>query len=211
MTVLLALLFYPGYWYEVLVRSEIISNMILLIGVLWLAERTPSTSRNSALVFLGVLLGIVVSTRAVVVLPLIIYSRLFLVRHGMKRTMIVLLIAAIAFTGLLLPLYVWMPGDFMAYNPLLKQSSFIPMWLLAVVVMIAIALAIRTQTLDAFYRYSGAVLFATVCVAFVLSCVRIGWYESIFDHGFDLAYFTIPIPFLVIGLYERTAGKERVA
>lgn len=203
---LLLLLLHPAFAFEVLCRSDLFFNMTLVAGLLFFLG--PPEGETSLLRCLaqGAAWGLALSTRGVVVIPFLVWQGAALRARGPARSVASGLSAAAVAAATFLPFYLWDPSLFARFNPLSVQSGYIPSWLLAIVA----ALAVLAGRLDAegrfFFRNIGLLLFGIVAACLLLSIATKGWTESMWG-SFDISYFTLSFPFLLLALPARGAAR----
>ena len=135
MAVMAMLAALPTTWYEVLLKSELLLNMVLVIGSLIVAERLlgnpvrPSPSGKDRDVgrtlLVGVLFGFLLSTRLTVA---VVYGMYLVWRfqRGDRRGIVVAIVAAIVFLAPL-PLFIlWDRTTFVEWGPFAVQSLYLP-------------------------------------------------------------------------------------
>jgi len=108
----------PLLFFEVIGRSDLMTNMALLLLPVFLLEQHIAWQSNSRLLILGGLLGCTGATRPALA-PALFVLALYLMRQlGIVRVLKVWVTAVIVFAGLVLPFVVWNPGVFFGYAPL---------------------------------------------------------------------------------------------
>ncbi|UCB52865.1 MAG: hypothetical protein JSV10_01880 [Candidatus Zixiibacteriota bacterium] len=195
----------PVFLYEVMVRSELFSNMVMVMLYLAILEMVGRRMSLVALISLGLVGGLLLSTRGIALLIYVLVLGYFLktkvVTHGMFFASI-----CAGFLVSLLPFLIWDWAQFMKLGPLSKQLSFLPIWLLALSVVSSVYCALKIESLRRVYSAVSFTLFAVVLVAFSTSVLDLGWHQSVLGDGFDISYFAFAIPFLIVSLDFR--GKE---
>ncbi len=202
--VLLLLAGLPVFVYELAVRSDLFFNMTAVAWLLYLGLQ-PKLVRGGRLLILAAAWGVLASTRGVVVIPFLL--AVFPLLKGRKIGEVLafgaVLIGTFVFT--VLPFYLWDKAAFLSQNPFTVQSGYIPGWALALVLLLAVYLGYRYRAAPRLFMHTGLILFGTLLGCLLLKALQTGWTHTVWGNGFDISYFAIPIPFLLLHLLEPDA------
>jgi hypothetical protein len=202
---ILLLVFAPVFLYEVVVRSELFSNMIMVMLYLAILEMVGRKMSLIALICLGLVGGLLLSTRGIVLLVYILVLGYFLKRKVVPHGLFFLSVFAGFFVSLA-PFLIWDWSQFIELGPFSRQLSLLPFWLLALFVVSCIYCVLRIGSLRKVYSAVSFFLFAVVLVAFIIKVLDYGWHQAVLGDGFDISYFAFAVPFLLISLDFR--GKQ---
>lgn len=204
------LLLSPAFIYEVMVRSDLITNFLFSISILLylIHFKIDFKSHYLSLALLG---GLLLSTRFSAVIPLCIYFFPQFVRAGWKRQISFMVLAAIVFCLTFLPFLLW-DGDmllFFEYNPFVLQTrqGHISDILFMVCVGIFLSLHWRGNTERCLF-YIALSLILLVVVTFVHNMYDDNSWDKLFESQYDITYFNMSIPFL-IAVISRLITKKR--
>jgi hypothetical protein len=190
------------YLWEVASRSNILTNSLLIIWVLTnFIEQKKSI--GFYFYFNAILVGLLLSTRAIFILPYIIFFLYSLKKKEVKITSFLLytLIASITFILTFLPFIIGYKDDFFTMNPFVIQSSFlIPSYYTILFILIAIVFSFLADTKNSLYYYSGLALFISIFIYAVYHCVVDGFNASYFEGKVDISYFIFSVPFFLFYL-----------
>ena len=207
----LLLVLSPAFLYELVVRSDLMSNVILVIFFGLILDKAMVTKARPALIFcLGAFGGLVIATR-LVVLP--VYM-LFLARHrAARRKDIIRLVTGniLGFAAMTVPFILWDAGRFLGEGPFAIQSGYVSPWVLVIVVPLTLLLCMRVDSLASVLEYSGTFLFLAVLLPFVESIIYNGWADVFFDDRFDISYFVFCLPFIILSLDFHRREPSRVS
>jgi len=192
----------PAYLYEVMVRSDLLTNFLVvaaLIFYMYLYKITPQ-NRWSLVAVIG---GLVLATRFSAVIPLCICFFPQFIKLHWKQQMGMLLVAALTFVLVFLPFVLW-NGDmifFFEYNPFVLQTrqGHIIDFILVASVGIILALYCR----DSLSRYTSAtaiVLLLLVIITFVHNMWVDNTWNQLFESRYDITYFNMSLPFIILSL-----------
>ena len=156
----------------------------------------------SASIFLGLVGGLLLSTRGIVLLIYILVLGYLFRKKVVTQGLFYLSVLA-GFLVSLLPFVIWDWKQFMSLGPFSKQLSFLPVWLLALSIIVCAYLALKIGSLRGVYFAVSLTLFTVVLAAFLGSILDHGWHQSVLKDGFDISYFAFAVPFLLISLNFR--------
>ncbi len=199
---IILLIFSPIFMFEVVVRSELFSNMTMVLLILLLGEKYYHKSGVWKTVLFGLIAGLLLSTRGIVLLIYIVYFGYYY-KNQLRNLAIFSASVILGFTVTLLPLYIWNSTYFIMYGPFAVQMSYAPGWMIILAVLISIA---ALKFINSFYRVYMAItwiLFGVTLAALINYVIKFGLIESIIYHKFDISYFIFPLPFLIMTLITR--------
>ena len=189
----------PIFLYEIVVRSDVFSNMVMVMLYLAIFEAFSRKSGPIALYFLGIIGGLLLSTRGIV---LLIYTCVFgyFFRRQIITCGLFFLSMFVGFFLSLLPFLIWDWRYFIDFGPFSIQLAHIPNWLLILSIASSVLCALTIRSLKRIYSSVSFILFGVTCVAFVITVFNYGWYETVLRDGFDISYFCFALPYLLISL-----------
>ena|GEM_PF-2323497 len=194
---LLQLVILVPFWWEIACRSVLFTNMVFGILTMYWLEFTWVRSRPF---FTGALAGLLLSTRSIVIVPLLAYASHLIKRSPGNGFQIFrggcYALATLAIT--LLPLYLWHPKDFQEFNPILVQSTLLPMSLGLPILVITAMAATKAKDFYGVLYVSGVLITLSVLASFLLVIHSDGPRAAFWDSKFDISYFLLAIPFLVL-------------
>ena len=198
--VLLLLMISPAYWWEVTVRSDGLSNAILVFCIILLMEKN-NWSFDKHWIITAIICGMLASTRLSAIIPVAIYlARSFFLNSITRQIKIILLIALVVFF-FFMPYIFWDTENwvFFSRNPFMSQSSTGNGWILLLMAVIAIILALRYRNFQQYTRYTSCFLFLFFCISLLYNHLvyhsDIPFFE---DADFDVSYFTLLFPYCLL-------------
>lgn len=193
------------YLWEVFSRSNILVNSALVLVVIIYFLRQKSYDSFKMKLIVGILIGLVMSTRNVFVIPFII---LFLYALKVKifsftQAFVIGAVALLVFAITFVPFVIGFWGDFLVTNPFVIQSSMlIPFsWSLSCILVSAGFFFLCKRNLDVYF-YSGLALFLTIIAHLIYQSMAHGFYSALFDSYADVSYFMLGIPFTLYYLFK---------
>lgn len=197
----------PVFLYEIAVRSDLFSNMVLVILYMMFCENRVRDTKIPALLIMGFVGGLLLATRGIVLLIFLLYFG-YLFKNQLKRGLLFLTGIITGFIIVILPFAFWNIEYFMRHGPFSIQTSYLPFWLSILLIFLCIYFAGRATSPIIVYRYITSMLFAAVFIAFVISLIGRGWVDTIFGDRFDISYFCFTLPFLLLLLdYGRASAN----
>ena len=196
---LILLLTSPIFIFEIATRSELISNMIIVIAYLFILEKSYDKKNQPAFILLAICGGLLLSTRAIVALILAAFI-FHLFKNDIKRGIVFTVLLIAGYVATLLPFIIWDYSQFMQFSPFAIQASYVPTWLIIIAFAVSIISGILAKRSKAVYVSIAIILFSVVSIAFLMTVIRIGWNDAIVGSGFDISYFGFALPFLMVYL-----------
>jgi hypothetical protein len=191
---------FMGFYWELLSRSTILLNSILVMIVLLYSEK--SVSRQNYSFYLSALLsGVVLSTRMVFIMPFLSLGIMTLLskKVSFHRLLSWSALALIAFAFTFLPFYIGFQESFFVMNPFKVQSGFLlPSIYNYLFLLIAIVLSLFFYNQLSLLLLSGYSLFISIFIYFVYHIVHSGFQRAFFQSGADISYFLFCVPFLIM-------------
>ena len=192
----------PAFWYEIAVRSDLITNMMLsAIIAEWLVHKNVKLINN--VVGIAILVGLTLSTRLIAVIPLcVLYGYEFLQLSWKKQSLFLLIILS-TFTLTMLPFVLWQGSTllFFEYNPFVlqtRQGSFLVLLIFACgAIGVTIWMHGRMN-----YRtiITGLLLTSLVVMSFVEKMWKENLWTELFSSTFDITYLSVALPFYILHL-----------
>ncbi len=189
----------PMFLYEVVVRSDLFSNMIMLMFYLAMLETFSQKGGRISLSILGIIGGLLLSTRGIVLLMYIAFFGYFFRRRTIHDGLFFMSML-VGFILTLVPFLIWDWTYFMNFGPFSIQLAHIPNWILILSIAASIYCALAVKSLKGIYFSVSLVLFGVICVPFIVAVLNCGWHKTILKDGFDISYFCFTLPFLLISL-----------
>jgi hypothetical protein len=195
---LLLLVMSPAYWWEVAVRSDSLSNALLVFSfIIIFIKRKYSLSKNFW--FTVVVCGLIASTRMSAILPVALFLFKPYTQLPWKRKII--FPAAIIGVCLLTfsPFIFWDTTNwiFFSRNPFMSQSAVGNPYLLSVMLVIGGLAALWWKNTKQFLFITATFIFLFIFVSQLFLFFKFGVdTASIFDDNlYDISYFSLFLPY----------------
>ncbi|MGG5507540.1 MULTISPECIES: hypothetical protein [unclassified Myroides] len=195
------------FWYEVVVISDFMSNMILVLCFIMLWNHYFKQEIYKKEIGLAIGISILVLTRGFAYIPLVLYFFAPFCQLNIKtqlRFSVSFLISSIL---LLLVVFYTVPDleTFKAYNPLVLQTSYTSIYHILFVFLAPLILSFYIKKFtDDFFFYTLLIAGTLSITLFIQFWNRVGFTELLHNSVFDLAYLAYIFPLLWILLTNPT-------
>ena len=202
-TALMLLGLSPAYWWEVFVRSDGLSNSILVFSViLWMNYR--HISFQTKWLSTAIICGLVTVTRLSAIIPMALYLFYSFIQISIRYKLLSLLVIATIIIAFFAPYILWDTTNWIFFNrnPLLSQTSTGS----PVIMMLMIALALfmvwfSHQSFRRFIVSAAWFMFLFFLVSIISVHLRYSLNESwTTDADFDISYLTLSFPYVLFSL-----------
>ena len=198
----LLLLLSPAFVYEVLVRSDLITNFLLVASIILLLRKYHVTI-NSHYLGLAILCGLIMSTRLSALIPFVLYyfHEYIHAKWSIKISfpIVILLVFAITF----LPFLLW-DGEmllFFEYNPFILQSRQGNLFDFIIFIPIGILLSLNWKDIIGTYMlYTTYILILLVIITFAHNMYLYSNWNELFQAAYDITYFNMSLPFIILSI-----------
>ncbi len=200
----------PAYWWEVAVRSDGLSNMLLVFCFVLLVQKKDIGFGNRWWL-LALLCGLLATTRLSAVMPLaLLLFRPYLTSGWKKMLLFPLIVLAVVFL-LFVPYIFWDTDSwiFFSRNPFMSQTSTGSGWVLMMFVALGMLVALLWRTMADYMAAAAWFMFlfmiVSITVVWITSIPRLPFFEN---PDCDISYLTLALPFAAFaitdGLQQRT-------
>ncbi|HPI19343.1 MAG TPA: hypothetical protein PKY56_03155 [Candidatus Kapabacteria bacterium] len=197
------------YLWETISRSNIFTNSSLIVLSILFFIHSLNMKKNRHLLINGIIIGLLISTRNVLIIPYIILS-IYLLKnkiYSMRDSLKIILIIFTAFVATFLPFVVNHFQEFLEMNPFIIQSSFLmPSWLSIFCILLTFLSFYFIKEKEDIFFYSGFFLFTTIMIYFIYHLITDGLNATFFGSRADISYFILCTPFF---FYFILKGNER--
>lgn len=193
-------------WYEVTVRSDLITNMLLLAAIInFVFHRMSQQWVEDNRWWISCAVGLLACTRIIVLIPITILLLPYFIKMPWRRQVAVALLTAFVFALTFVPFALWDWQEFFYFqnNPWALQTRQGNVLDFCLFVPLAIFLAMNHKAVLAQYcRNSALMLFLFVSVTFVHNMYQSeNW--NLFSSAYDITYLSTALPFCLLAIGER--------
>jgi hypothetical protein len=208
----LAMLFLmPAFFYEFLVRSELLFNMSLVVSLILLTEKYLQRDKvDLKFIMLAVYFGLLLSTRIIIGSAFVIYL-FYYFRQNLKNLFLYSVITILMFTLTVLPFIFWNSRSFFETGPFYIQFLHISLWLVAPVLFIILFISwVVSNKRELFFAF-GLMFFIIITFALINFIYEFGIQYAIFGkYCFDISYYIFRIPFLILSIEDTASMKDKL-
>lgn len=189
-----------SYGWEIYSKSDLISNIIILALFVTIIQKRYDSGKKSDPVLVAVLSASLVLTRLVVIIPLALLLVKIFLNYSIRNRLRFLIsaITCVAILSFIIFRNYHTFNNLKIYNPFELQNRQLPFFLSVILIIIPIIYSNRIKGLNDLIKSSIVLLSVPVLLSFLLTLSRNGIYNSILDSAFDISYFNIISPFLII-------------
>jgi hypothetical protein len=188
------------YLWEVLCRSNIfINGVLILFSMVYTFKSIENKSKINS-ISIGVIIGLLLSTRNVYVIPYIITFLFLLKNASISITKIIQIgiITLITFTLTFIPFIINHFEEFRKMNPFIIQSGYLmPFSYTLFCIALSFLTPFITKNKNDVYFFSGMVLFITILLHFTFKINQYNFDAAFFQSRADISYFILCVPFFL--------------
>lgn len=199
---IILLLLSPVFYFEVVTRSELFTNIVFILGYLFLWEINGEKLKGWSFFLYGILGGLLLATRGIVLLAYLLFFPYYFVKN-LRQGLFFGLSILMGFVLTVVPFVIWgllmnPPFDFLKAGPLVIQSSYIPPYLLVTLIVLSLGYSIFYHSKKRVYQVIAGCCFLAVFLPFCLQVKDHGFAATLLHPEFDLSYFAFCLPFLLL-------------
>lgn len=192
----------PPVYYEYLVRSELLTNMTLFIALCYIAFKYVDSEKADVKFYsVSVLFGLLLSTRLIVFAVFFLFL-LFFFRSNIVKGFLFGAVSVAVFVLSLIPFIVWNPEYFVTKGPFSIQFLYLPVWVIVVAPFVLLYIGWMLRDVRELMFASGVMIFILVTISLLMRVMQDGFYNCIVGSYYDISYYCMCIPFLLLSLHE---------
>ncbi len=199
-------------WYEVAVRSDLISNFLLLATFIFFLQAHHITLKSRPYL-LSVCIGLWLSTRLSVAFPLFILLFPEYTSLTCRKKIWIPIIIICAFVCTFLPLMIWDSHELFgaANNPFYLQSRQGNALTAILFVAIALLMAVTWKNNNnRWLLYAASMLLLVPVISFCQRMYTYSNWTELFQSTYDITYIDAAIPFVVTLLARQTSRPSKL-
>lgn len=198
----------PITYFDLIVRSELTFNIGLLILLIIFLNQKTELGKTKFIIF-AVFFGITLSTKSVVIVPMIIFL-LYYFRNDLKQLFNFGLIILLVFILQLLPFVFWDVELFVQRGPFAIQSHLadLPLWFTIIFILLAVYFGWMVENIHEVFFSSGIILFMMIIASYISKIIEYGFKTAFFGENFiDPSYLAFVIPLLILSIEDYEVDK----
>ena len=199
---LLLLIGSPSYLWEIYVKSDLMSNFIIILAVVVvMQDRIFRNIKNNTLLESFLLTSLVV-TRMTAIIPISILFFKHFYRFSVQKKIAFI---AVSLATVILFSYICFNKvssleHFYKHNPFVLQNRQLPSILSLILIIAPMIYSFRAKNIKSIIYLIVIFLLLPVSIAFFTSIYYSGFKATLFDSSFDISYFNMVLPFLLLSL-----------
>ena len=189
------LLLSPAYWWEVLVRSDSLSNAFLVFIIILYITKKEFQLQNKV-VFTAIICGLIACTRLSAILPLtLFFFKPFMQINWKSKLLFLSIIIGICFL-IFSPFVFWDTQNwiFFSRNPFMSQGDPNNPYILAVFIVIGIIFSYSWKNMNQYFSITSCFLFLFL-IPFEVTPFFDGETSLAVENLYDMSYFTLIFPY----------------
>lgn len=197
---ILLLLMSPSFFWEVIVKSDLMSNIFLgLLFIIIIRKKIESKIPINPF-GLGLITSLLLMTRIVVFIPITLLLFHFFTQQNLVYKLKLILSIAVGIFLLISMVLINCPSleILKEFNPLNLQSHYTPTALNLIVLILPIFLSHKIKNVNSLLFFSLLVMAIPIIYSFINVWYQYGMKSILINSSFDISYLGMLIPFLVI-------------
>lgn len=209
-TFLFLLLSSLAFLWEVVAKSDLMSNVILVVLFMIYWNQKYKEDYFQKPVLLGFLSSFLVLTRGFIAIPLTIFLFKGFVKSRTKVKIIFVLGLLFGILFWSLPILISLPDvqTMRDHNPFFNQTAYAPIWLIIVFLVFPFLVSLISKNFQQVLFASFAFLSLMFLGLFLYNTYDEGWYNNLIGGLFDISYLGITIPFTLWAYFEMDSNKS---
>lgn len=190
-----------SFWYEIPARSTLFMNLTIVLFYIIILEGIEDW-KSANIILAGIIGGVVLSTRTIVIMPLLAYY-LFALRNNkisLKNLLLIFCINTCIYAAPILFLMAKYTADFKSYNPFMVQLAYADLYMWSVILVCSYLVAEVSRSIPQFFTYIGAAILFLALGQNLWSISRFGLIECLSNNRMDISYMVMALPFIGIGI-----------
>ena len=203
---LFLLMMSPAYLWEIVVKSDLMSNLFLTLLFIILWDKKYQKNLFEKPILLSFFGSFLILTRGIVFIPLI----LFLFDGFMKSNLLVKIkfVGGLIFFSVLIsmPILISIPtvDIVIEHNPFNHQTNYAPKVLIVISLIIPFLISSYMKSSRDVFYYSFLIVVLLMFSTFTINILQEGFLENIYADLFDLSYLSMALPFAIFYLLNDT-------
>jgi len=200
----------PAYWWEVAVRSDSLSNALLVFIIILLYLKSNFSIATNYLLTI-ILCGLIASTRLSAIIPLaLFFFKPYINLSWLQKLtfpLAIILVVTISF----LPFILWDTENwiFFSRNPFMSQTSVGNPLVLMGMLVLGVFLGYRVKGVSHFFTTASSFIFLFVMMSQLSLMITRGVNGSVFEDSlYDVSYFSLLLPYCLAYLSQRIQNVE---
>lgn len=197
--IVLLFLLSPAYHWEIFAKSDLMSNMLLLVIFIhyWGARYKNNLFQKPVL--LAFFCTFLILTRGIVIVPLLVFLFKDFIKVSLSSKGVFIVSGFVFLIIISTPVLITLPDyqTIIKHNPFNHQTRYTPKILQLIVVITSFFLSLRTKSVFDVFYFTYTLLTVFLFSSFLLNIYQEGFYENLYNSLFDISYLSMILPFAI--------------
>jgi len=209
--VLLLILLALSYFWEVIAKSDLMSNCILLLVFISFWEEKFKGNLFKKKYLLALIIGFFLLIRSIVIKPLtlFLFSEFVQISWKIKISFFFYFVFFVILISLLILISLPDISFRKEHNPFNHQTRYASKFLIAISLISTFVFSFRVKKSSDIFLYATYILGGLMLVPFILNCIEEGFYDNFYGNLFDISYLSMVIPFVILFFLESFKNEKK--
>lgn len=192
----------PAYLWEIFGKSDLVSNILLLIYFIWIWHKKYRQNYFKNISLLAFCCAFLFFTRGVVVIPLTYFLLADFLKISLSKKVLFIVYGVVSLVIISIPILLTLPdfSTLMEHNPFNHQTRFTPFWVQVLFVFLPFITFSQTKTMYNVIFLSFINFTLLLFLSFVIEVLDENFYDALYKSYFDISYLTMILPFAIVVL-----------
>ena len=191
-----------AFWWEISVRSTLFINGLLIL-ILSVKLFQTDVKNSKSIVIAGILIGLILSTRMVVAIPILVFLGNKLNLKSLYNFCVLGIISVLTFGLTFAPLILgWGFGAFLENNPILHHDRHMPHVFSIVLFLAALLIGFVSKKIENYIFSVGLLLVCSATIFILFGIIEYGFEIAILENNCDISYYILSYPCLLYCIVE---------
>lgn len=204
--VVLLFLLSPAYLWEIIAKSDLLSNILILVYFLFWWDNKQKQNYFEKPILLAFCCSFLFFTRGIVIIPLIFFLFGDFLKLSIQKQLVFLGYCLFFLIVISLPVLLTLPdiATLKEHNPFNHQTRFTPFWVQVLFVFSPLLFAHKIKAIQKVVYYTFLNFFLLLFLSFIIEILDENFHDALYKSYFDISYLTMILPFaiLVIAFYQ---------
>ena len=202
----------PAYLWEIVAKSDLLSNILILVFFLFLWDDKQKHNYFEKPILLAFCCSFLFFTRGIVIIPLIFFLFGDFLKLSIQKKIIFLSYCLFFLILISLPVLLVLPdvATLKEHNPFNHQTRFTPFWVQVLFVFSPLLIAHKIQSIQNVVYYTFLNFFLLLFLSFIIEILDENFYDSLYKSYFDISYLTMILPFAILVIIFDTRKKAEI-
>ncbi len=190
----------PAYLWEIFAKSDLMSNLILLILFIFFWKSKFQGNYFKRIILLSFICAFFFLTRGIVVIPLILFLFSGFMKIDIKLQLKFVLFFLLSILLISFPVLITVPdiNTLIKFNPFSHQTRYAPKILQILVIVVTFGIAFKVKSFGIAIKSTFILFSLLLFITFILNSIEEGFVDNLYGNLFDISYLSMILPFAII-------------